>query len=282
MPDGTTSLRCGDATEGAATRWLQETYPAIAEHLVPFEEKARRRGDKGQFWWELRPCDYCDAFEKPKILYPDITKSNRFHMDLGGLYSSNTTYFLPVEDWYLLGVLNSKALWFALGGISIPFGERAGEFRYRLFSQYIEKLPIPNPRDSDRDAMARLAERCNGVGQQRYVIQENFRRRLRSTFDQQADGAEAGGLNQKAEAWWELSLNQLGVALKASFKLPGDPFKNPRSADEWEPYFGEKKAEVDRLSRELSDAEGELNDRVFRLFKLTREEIRLLQREVEH
>ena len=77
-------------------------------------------------------------------------------------------------------------------------------------------------------------------------------------------------------------MHSLGAALKASFKLPGDPFKNPRTADEWEPYLAEKQAMVHRLARELADAEAELNDRVYRLFNLTPDEIKLLQREVEH
>ena len=75
---------------------------------------------------------------------------------------------------------------------------------------------------------------------------------------------------------------ELGTALKASFKLPASPFRNPRTADEWEPYLAEKRAAVDRLSRELSALETDLNARVFRLFHLTPAEIALLQREVEH
>ncbi|MFZ4625866.1 MAG: hypothetical protein ACOYNF_16730, partial [Rhodoferax sp.] len=31
---------------------------------------------------------------------------------------------------------------FAIGHISIPFGMRAGEYRYRLIYQYMEKVPI--------------------------------------------------------------------------------------------------------------------------------------------
>ena len=89
-----------------------------------------------------------------------------------GAYCSNTTYFLPVGDWYLLGILNSKATWFALGGISIPFGERAGEYRYRLFSQYIDRLPVPIPSDSDRQGLATVAEQCNSTGQNLYAAQE--------------------------------------------------------------------------------------------------------------
>ena len=40
--------------------------------------------------------------------------------------------------------------------------------------------------------------------------------------------------------------------------------------------------EVDRLRKELSDSEAELNERAYRLFWLTADEIRLLQQEVEH
>lgn len=67
-----------------------------------------------------------------------------------------------------------------------------------------------------------------------------------------------------------------------SFKLRANPLKNPRTADEWEPYLAENRASVDRQTRELADVEAELNDRVFALFHLTKAEIQLLQREVEH
>lgn len=58
--------------------------------------------------------------------------------------------------------------------------------------------------------------------------------------------------------------------------------KNPRTADEWEPYFQERVSENTRLTRALAAAEAELNDRVYRLFGLTPDEIKLLQKEVEH
>ncbi len=69
--------------------------------------------------------------------------------------------------------------------------------------------------------------------------------------------------------------------MNASYKLSASPFKSPRVADDWEPYLEQKRAEVASYARQLADAEGELNDRVFRLFKLTPDKIRLLRREVE-
>lgn len=70
--------------------------------------------------------------------------------------------------------------------------------------------------------------------------------------------------------------------MKSSFKLPANPMKNPRTAGEWEPYFQERVTEHTRLTRALAAAEAELNDRVYRLFNLTPDEIQLLQKEVEH
>lgn len=53
-----------------------------------------------------------------------------------------TAYCLGSGDLYLLGILNSRLVWFAISHISIPFGVRAGEYRYRLIYQYMEQVPI--------------------------------------------------------------------------------------------------------------------------------------------
>jgi hypothetical protein len=53
-------------------------------------------------------------------------------------------------------------------------------------------------------------------------------------------------------------------------------------ADEWEPYLQEKRDDNARLTHVLTDSEAELNYRVYRLFNLTADEVKLLQKEVEH
>ena len=47
-------------------------------------------------------------------------------------------------------------------------------------------------------------------------------------------------------------------------------------------YLIEKRAEQTRLTNALNAAETEINNHVYRLFDLTPDEIRLLQKEVEH
>jgi hypothetical protein len=132
----------GSISEKEAWAWFSKRHKALAEHLRKFESNCRGRQDQGEFWWELRPCDYYNTFEVPKIIFPDIAKSPRFHLDSGGFYLANTAYCLGVADKYLLGLLNSHIFWFAISNISIPFGVRAGEYRYRLIYQYMEKVPI--------------------------------------------------------------------------------------------------------------------------------------------
>ena len=56
-------------SEVEALDYLKTEYPSIAEWLEPFAEKGRKRTDKGDFWWELRACDYYEQFAKPKIMY---------------------------------------------------------------------------------------------------------------------------------------------------------------------------------------------------------------------
>ena len=131
-----------DISDRAAWNWFSSEHPKLAGHLAPFTDALKKRQDQGDYWWELRPCDYYQHLEAPKIIFPDICKGPRFYVDRSGIYLANTAYCLGMDDLYLLGFLNSRLCWFAIGNISIPFGIRAGEYRYRLIYQYMEKVPI--------------------------------------------------------------------------------------------------------------------------------------------
>jgi fido (protein-threonine AMPylation protein)/predicted type IV restriction endonuclease len=127
-------------------------YPAIREHLnkwktelTPKKSSNEKVGRKpGRYEWHEIQDDvaYYPIFDGPKIIFPDICKAPRFFLDRSGWYLANTAYCLGVDDPYLLGILNSRLFWFAIGNLSIPFGVRAGQYRYRLIYQYMEKVPI--------------------------------------------------------------------------------------------------------------------------------------------
>ena len=125
-----------------AWKWFESTYSAIAKHMKPFEDAAKKRQDQGDYWWELRACDYYSEFEKPKIIYPDIAKESRAAFDTTGLYFNNTIYFIPLNDLYLLALLNSKLIFTYFKRIAAVLGDADKGGRLRWFRQDVMKLPI--------------------------------------------------------------------------------------------------------------------------------------------
>ena len=136
IPNGWTEDNMGMSSEPWA--FIQETYPAIANHLALFRDKAEKRWDKGDYWWELRPCAYYDEFEKPKIILPDISLRGNFTYDEKNAFVANTGYIIPVDDKYLLGILDSQLTTFIYGSIASTY--RGGYLRF--IYQYLAQLPI--------------------------------------------------------------------------------------------------------------------------------------------
>jgi len=126
-----------------AYEWFSDHYPAISEHLEKYEIDARKRADKGDFWWELRSCDCYSYFEGPKIVHPEIAMESRFAYDDTGLYPLKTIFTIPLNDKFLLSVLNSRLAFEYLKNTRSILGD--AEKRGRLLMQliYLEKMPIP-------------------------------------------------------------------------------------------------------------------------------------------
>ncbi len=127
----------------SAFQWFSAHYPTLADHLIKYEGEAKKRADKGDFWWELRPCDYYDYFEGPKIVYPEIAMESRFAFDNTGAYPIKTIFTIPLEDKFLLAVLNSKLSFEYLKNTCSVLGDIEKRGRLLLQLIYLEKLPIP-------------------------------------------------------------------------------------------------------------------------------------------
>lgn len=110
FPKGWTREQWGDLDEATAFAKIQTDYPAIAHHLNPFAEKGRKRYDKGEYWWDLRACDYYEEFAREKIIIPAIVKEPSYSFDRKGIYSNDKTSIIPTDDLSLLALLNSKTV----------------------------------------------------------------------------------------------------------------------------------------------------------------------------
>lgn len=144
--------------------------------MKPFEDAAKKRQDQGDYWWELRACDYYSEFEKPKIIYPDIAKESRAAFDTTGLYFNNTIYFIPVNNLYLLAPLNSRLIFTYFKRIATILGDTDKGGRLRWFRQDVMKLPIRRIDFENlaeklvHDEIVRLVERILALQKERQSV----------------------------------------------------------------------------------------------------------------
>jgi hypothetical protein len=157
IPKGWTNLH----TNKNAWKWFNSEYPAIARHLAQYEQKAINRSDKGDYWWELRACDYYDEFETNKIIYPNICKQPEFTYDNEGFFTNQKCFIIPKNDKYLLGLFNSQLMMFFFR-TTIP--KLRGDF-YEPGYVFMKNFPVHiidfnNPDDVlQHDRMVFLVER---------------------------------------------------------------------------------------------------------------------------
>ncbi|MGO9199693.1 MAG: Eco57I restriction-modification methylase domain-containing protein [Limisphaerales bacterium] len=87
------------------------TYPAIHAHLNRFRKQLQGRQDQGRYWWELRSCAYWAEFDRPKIMYPEISWRPEWCLDSAGTLCNNTAYSLPTDDLWALAAANAPITW---------------------------------------------------------------------------------------------------------------------------------------------------------------------------
>ncbi len=178
IPNGWTSRNSGETRN--KWKWFQEQYPSLASHLSPFAQEGEARWDKGEYWWELRTCDYYADFEKTKLIFPDISSKPNFTLDCNFQLSGNTTYFIPEPDKYLLGILNSRLM---LHYFSSTLALIRGGYM-RFFTQYLMEIPIrtinfSDPADKARhDKMVALVERMLALHKKRAEVKIDHEKNL--------------------------------------------------------------------------------------------------------
>lgn len=141
--------------ESTARPLFEQTYPAIHKHLTQLEAGLRKRDDQGRFWWELRSCIYYREFDRPKIMYAEISTEGRFILEPEGYFSDTTTYIMASDSKLLLAVLNSKLFTYLF---SITSSAISGGF-LRWKRQYMENIPIPPATEEQQTAITQLVEK---------------------------------------------------------------------------------------------------------------------------
>ena len=244
-----------------------EDYPSIKAHLLPFKAALEKRATK-QEWFELQQAQlaYKPHFEAPKISYGHFAVRPLFSVDMTAFFSNDKSYLIPAADWFLLALLNSRALWFIIQGMAPPV--RGGFYECRV--QYIETLPIPPTTAAQKAALAALAEQCQAAAEARYKAEQEVVRRIPDL----APSPAAAKLTKKLQAWHELDFNAFAKEVEKTFKQP-IPLKE---RNDWQAFLAEHRAFIEARSAEIAQLEAEIDRQVYELFGLTPDEVSIVSR----
>ena len=244
--------------EADAWNYLQAQYPSIAEWLEPFAEKGRKRTDKGDFWWELRACDYYEQFAKPKIMYQAFQVKPCFIYDENGFYSNNSMWFIPTNSKALLAILNSKMGWWLITKFCTQI-----QNGYQLIWKYFSQIPIPDC--GEISVLDSLAEEMLTLNKDIQQKRSRFLRRLQENMS----GIK---INGALETFDNLDFAGFVAELKKQkIKL------TLVQQDEWEKYFNQYKTECQSLKTQIETTDKEIDKKVYELYGLTEEEIEVVE-----
>jgi len=169
----------------------EESHPNVMAFLRDNKAKLEARTDirnTPKKWYELRPCSYYDLFREPKIIYSSVANRGSFVLDGEGLFVDKTCYFIPVADEYLLGLLNSRLLFFIFSSIAVQ--RRGGYFEY--LTEYVSRLPVVSDANADdKDAIIDLVRLMLALNRQLLLVKipeqrESIKRKI-ETADRQID-----------------------------------------------------------------------------------------------
>ncbi|MCB0463333.1 MAG: hypothetical protein KDC81_11570, partial [Flavobacteriaceae bacterium] len=238
---------------------LTKDFPRIFNHLLPFKERAIKRYDQGDYWWELRNCAYYDLFEKPKIIFPNLQNTNKFCFDSIGTFVNAPAVFLPVDSKALLCVLNSKIVWEFLKSICVV---RSGGY-IEVKPQYFEQIPIPEIKNES--ALESKANTVIELVNDFQILASRFQNYISSQFSLEK-------LTRKLENWHELDFADFIKELNKAIKKAGGTPLTKKDEFEWLELFEDNKKKAQELQTQITQTEKTIDTMVYDLYGLTEEE----------
>jgi len=241
---------------------FQNTYPAIFSFMKGFESELKARKNKTQFWWELSGNSTWAEFDKPKIVYQDITWCPSFGLDSKKTLANNTVYFLPTADLWVLGCLNAPISW----AFAWRTAQHGKDEALRLFTDYLNAFPIPKPSAQQRSRGESLVQKLISFTDENQQGKSAFFDWLRLEM-----GIEKP--SQRLEAMEELDAEGFVAEVK---KLRG---KNKLSVADLKRLREQHTAHIlpmQTRAAEVQNWERQLSDLVNEAYGLTAEEVELM------
>lgn len=247
-----------------------ENYPAIKEHLLTFGyDRLKQTGDKGSRkkttgkWFEIQDSiAYYQEFDKPKIIYPNMTSVFPFTYDESGMQGNDKSFILTAKDnlvslQFLTALFNSSLakLWIWYNCPELQGGTR------EIRKVYFEHFPVPQANEEQSAALSQNATERAQLTSYLQTQSTKFQRAIQRKFELET-------LPKKLQEWYLLSFSDFIKELrKKKIKLT-----LPQEA-EWEDYFLLESGKALTIKAEIDRIDKEIDRMVYGLYGLAEEEI---------
>ncbi len=161
-------------------------FPEILDYLKPFKCKLEKRAtSKNHKWYELQQpqTGIFHHYKQTKIISTDIAKRCEFTIDISGSFIDNTIFCIPLNDLYLLSLLNSRLIeaYYRSQTSSIR-----GDF-LRFKKIYLDLLPIKEIEDDKKIAFRNLAEKILNITRSEDYFENSAKKAKVREFEKQID-----------------------------------------------------------------------------------------------
>ena len=239
---------------------LIKEYPLIYKYLKQYQEELEKRYDKGKEWYNLRACSYDDLFEKEKIIYSEISNEPSFTFDSEGYYLGNTAYIINSDNInlkYLLGLLNSNVLFWIFKKICYNLGKNG----FRFIKNFVEQLPIVIDLDN-QDNLIKLVDSI-------IILNKEIEKHENELFGILRNNLNIINFSKKIENFYNLSSKEFLKEIKN---------KNKNFDEEYLlDIFEQSKYNIEILIDQIQENSIELNKIVYKIYKLTDDEISIIE-----
>lgn len=249
-------------------------YPIIEKYLSEFYEELRPRNNgeltgrkAGPYkWFEIQDnIAYYKDFEDTKIVYPRTNNKCNFQLDTNGYYLSDNNFYIKSDSKTLLGILNSKLVFFYLKGICTTL--QGGYYDFRR--DKIDTIPIPLT-FSHNSGIEQLVDNQIENSHKNKTITNNFLKYILSHYSLEK-------ISTKLQNWHQLEFSEFILELNKAIKKSGREKLSKKDEMEWMEIFEPKKEEANKIKSEINKTDKEIDQMVYKLYNLTEEEIKIVE-----
>ncbi len=244
-------------------------YPAILSYLSQFREKLEPGSGRkpGPYkWYEIQDnIAYYQEFEKPKIVWGNLTINASFSYDTENFYISAPACILSTTEKWLVSLLNSSVCNFFLQNTAI---ERNGGFIEQK-PIYVSKIPIPSLDIKMKDQLTRNVAEIFKLKGELHELNHNSLEVLREQY-------AIRKITQKIEQFLQLGWNEFIEELEKQHTL-----FSLQQKDELNKWFRGKQKSYQTLEHKIKQIEDAIDAEVYKLYRLSNDEVQVILKNIQ-